>query len=83
MTSHEPQEYLEDILLSARLAIGYVANIAFADFESDVQKQDSVVRRLTIIGEAAGKLPGDIKRVWSVVQDDLPPLVAAIEAHLT
>lgn len=96
--------------MSARLAIEYVTDISFETFEADVQTQDSVVHRLEIIGEAAGRLPEsitvampdvpwvrirgmrhllvhqywetDIRRVWSVVHDDLPPLIAAIEAYL-
>ena len=110
MTSREPAEFLEDILVSARLAREYVAGLEFEAFQADIQSQDAVIHRLEIIGEAAGHLPSNLtdampdvpwarikgmrnlmvhqywdislKRVWAVVHDDLPPLIAAIEAHL-
>jgi len=45
--------YLADILDSARLAIGYLQGVEWARFAADVQLQDSVIRRLEVIGEAA------------------------------
>lgn len=108
MTSHDPLAYLEDILVSAKLASEYAASLTFQEFVDDIQKQDAVIHRLQIIGEAAGKLPSeisaaipdvpwsrmkgmrnliahhywsiDLKTVWSVVQEELSPLIAAIEA---
>ena len=48
-----------DILESARTILVYVAGITRQDFLRDTQVQDSVVRRLEIIGEAAGRIsPG-------------------------
>jgi len=44
---------LRDILEAARLIARYVSNTAEADFRTDTQKQDAVVRRIEIIGEAA------------------------------
>ncbi len=110
MTSRDPRQFLLDILDSARLAQSYVSGLTFATFEEAVQTQDAVIRRLEIIGEAAGNLPqevignipdvpwaqiramrnhlvhrywgADLQRVWVVIQDDLPPLIAAIEDYL-
>jgi len=48
--------YFLDILESARLALTYVQGLTEADFLADVQCQDSVIRRLEIIGEAARRL---------------------------
>jgi uncharacterized protein with HEPN domain len=45
--------FLQDILLSARLAISYLERTSVEEFAKDVQLQDSVIRRLEIIGEAA------------------------------
>lgn len=50
------REYLLDILESARLACEYVRGKTFQEFSSDVQCQDSVIRRLEIIGEAARRV---------------------------
>jgi uncharacterized protein with HEPN domain len=45
--------FLQDILASARLAISYLEDTSIERFAGDIQLQDSVVRRLEIIGEAA------------------------------
>ncbi len=45
--------YMVDILEAARLAISYVRGKSRDAFLADVQCQDSVIRRLEIIGEAA------------------------------
>jgi uncharacterized protein len=42
--------YLLDILKCARLALSYVAGVTEEAFLDDVQLQDSVIRRLEIIG---------------------------------
>lgn len=48
--------YLLDILTSARLIRTYVEGVARNEFLQDMKLQDSVIRRLGIIGEAAGKI---------------------------
>jgi len=48
--------YLLDILEAARLAISYIANKTEHEFYADIQCQDSVIRRLEIIGEAARRV---------------------------
>jgi uncharacterized protein with HEPN domain len=48
-----------DIPESARTIMAYVAGMTRQDFLRDTQVQDSVIRRLEIIGEAAGRIsPG-------------------------
>jgi uncharacterized protein with HEPN domain len=44
---------LRDILEAARLIATYVKNATETDFYADRQKQDAVIRRIEIIGEAA------------------------------
>ena len=44
---------LRDILEAARLIGTYVKNTTESDFYADKQKQDAVIRRIEIIGEAA------------------------------
>ena len=110
LTSRDPADFLNDILISARLAREYVAGMSFDDFFADGKTRDSVVHRLEIVGEAARNLPVGItaaipeipwarvrgmrnlmahhywdinlKRVWGVVHEDLPPMISAIEAYL-
>jgi uncharacterized protein with HEPN domain len=49
--------YLTDILDSVAKIERYTQTIDEAGFEHDTQIQDSVLRRLEIIGEAAKKIP--------------------------
>jgi uncharacterized protein with HEPN domain len=58
------EAYLRDILDSARLAIQYLAGSAWEDFARNVQVQDSVIRRIEVIGEAAGRVSRAGRRQW-------------------
>lgn len=44
---------LHDILRAAQLIATYVKDTSEAAFTGDVQKQDAIIRRIEIIGEAA------------------------------
>jgi len=48
--------YLFDILDAARLALSYTESTNEEAFYKDIQRQDSVIRRLEIIGEAARRI---------------------------
>ena len=48
--------HIVDIVGSARLVQAYLEGVAQEDFVRNVQLQDSVIRRLEIIGEAAGRV---------------------------
>lgn len=48
--------YLLDILDAAKLAMTYVRGITKDSFLCDTQCQDSVIRRIEIIGEAARRI---------------------------
>jgi uncharacterized protein with HEPN domain len=50
------ESYLFDILDSAQLAISYVAQLSWPEFQVNVELQDAVIRRIIIIGEAANQL---------------------------
>ncbi len=50
------EQYLLDILDSAELALEYVAGERFEKFMEDVRLQDAAIRRLEIMGEAAGRV---------------------------
>ena len=43
---------LQDIFTAAQLIASYIQGVTEADFRMNTQKQDAVVRRLEIIGEA-------------------------------
>jgi len=50
------QEYLLDMLEAAKLAVGYVSGVDREGFLQNTQLQDSVIRRLEVIGEAARRI---------------------------
>ena len=53
---------LRDVLEASRLIASYVKDTAEADFRADKQKQDAVVRRIEIIGEATAHLSEETRR---------------------
>jgi uncharacterized protein with HEPN domain len=53
---------LRDIMEASRLIAAYVRETAEADFRADTQKQDAVMRRIEIIGEAAAHLSEETRR---------------------
>ena len=48
---------LRDILEAARLIATYVKGASAGSFQADTQKQDAVMRRIEIIGEATSASP--------------------------
>ena len=48
--------YLLDIFKAAKLALNYLEGKRREEFLKDTQCQDAVIRRLEIIGEAAGRV---------------------------
>ncbi len=59
--------HLLDILDAARLALAYVRGLSKDAFLENIQVQDSVIRRIEIIGEAA-------RRVSAEGRDALPEI---------
>jgi uncharacterized protein with HEPN domain len=53
---------LRDILEASRLIASYVKGTTETDFRTDTQKQDAVVRRMEIIGEATAHLNEETRR---------------------
>lgn len=52
---------LQDILQAAELLGQYTAGLTAEEFAENIEKQDSVARRLEIIGEAVKGLPQDLR----------------------
>jgi uncharacterized protein with HEPN domain len=57
----EPEVFIEHILESIELIENYTANKTISDFIQSVQLQDSIIRRIEIIGEAVKNLPAEVK----------------------
>lgn len=59
--------YLRHMLDAVDRINGYVAGMAFSEFEADLMAQDAVIRQLSIIGEAA-------RHVSATMQGDHPEI---------
>lgn len=62
MSKREPRLLIQDILESIEKIRLYTKNYDFGAFESDNKTIDAVIRNLEIIGEAANKLPQEVKK---------------------
>jgi uncharacterized protein with HEPN domain len=57
----DPRLYLTHILESIDLVESYVEGVDIIAFSKDREKQDAVVRRLEIMGEAVKHLPAELR----------------------
>ena len=60
--------YLEDILTASGKILAYVGDTAYADLMKDEMRLDAIIRNFEIIGEAAGRVPEDIKEKYSSIE---------------
>lgn len=61
MSERSARLLLEDILSSAGKIVNYTAHLSFEQFIADDRTIDAVIRNFEIIGEAANRLPDEIK----------------------
>ena len=54
--------YLDDILESCRKIRRFTEGMSFEEFQRDVKTQDAVIRNFEVIGEAANRLPEEIRK---------------------
>lgn len=57
-------DYIWDLLNNARKAVAFVSGMTYQDFERDEKTQYAVIRALEILGEAAKKVPSDVKTAY-------------------
>jgi len=60
--------FVNDMLEAIALIEEYVSGVTEVNFSRDKEKQDSVIRRLMIIGEAATHVPDDIRVLSPEIQ---------------
>lgn len=56
--------YLNDILESSERIEEYCQNISEPEFYKSPEKQDAVLRRIQIIGDAAKHIPEEVRLKW-------------------
>ena len=61
MSKRKPDVYLQDILESINHIQRFLDGVSEEKFYKNVEKQDAVLRRLEIIGEAVKHLPEEIR----------------------
>lgn len=67
MSKRNLEVYLDDILESIQQIEDYLENVNEKEFYKDTQKQDAVLRRLEIIGEAVKQIPDGIRKEYQDV----------------
>lgn len=60
--SRDVRLYLNDIIECIDLIGNYTAGVNWDDFKGNPEKQDAVLRRLEIMGEAVKGIPADIRK---------------------
>lgn len=59
--------YIQDIWESILYIEEYIKHVNLIDFKNSTEKQDAVIRRLEIIGEAVKRVPDDIRKKYPSV----------------
>ncbi len=60
--------YLDDVLEAIEKIEKYTKGVSFESFSENAMISDAVVRNLEVIGEAAKKIPSEIKRKYPEVE---------------
>jgi len=61
MSSRKPRLLIEDIIEAGQKIILYTEGLSFDDFRNDSKTVDAVIRNFEVIGEAATRIPEEIK----------------------
>lgn len=64
MSKRSPQLLLEDIVESANKILTYTDGLSYEQFVADSKTTDAVIRNFEIIGEAANRLPEQIRNEY-------------------
>ena len=67
MKGKNPKVFLEDILESIERIEKYTKGKTLKEFLNDYEKQDAIIKRLEIIGEAVKNIPAEIKKKHSEI----------------
>lgn len=61
MSKRIPRLLIIDILSCIERIHEYTSGMSFHDFQNDSKTKDAVLRNITVIGEAANRLPNDFR----------------------
>lgn len=68
MSERSTELLLSDIIESAEKILRYCSGLSFEEFEKSDLVLDAVIRNFEIIGEAANRIPNDIKELHSGIE---------------
>jgi len=60
-------DYIQDIIDSIKETEEFTKELSFDDFKEDKKTVNAVIRSLEIMGEAAKKIPDDLRRKYSKI----------------
>ena len=60
-------DYIQDIIDSIKETEEFTKELSFDDFKQDKKTVNAVIRSLEIMGEAAKKIPDDLRRKYSKI----------------
>lgn len=55
------RDYLDDMVGAAKDVLEFTEDVTFAEFQRDRKTVNAVIRSLEVMGEAAKKVPGDMR----------------------
>ena len=61
MSDRNYADYIDDIKNSIQLILDFTSDLSFEDFQKDIKTQYAVIRCLEVIGEAAKRIPENIR----------------------
>jgi uncharacterized protein with HEPN domain len=67
MSKREWRFYIDDMLMFAKRVRTYSNGMDQEQFEADELRYDAILRNLELIGEAATRIPDDIRRSYSSI----------------
>ena len=84
MSKREPFLLIQDRLESIQKIKSYTLGMTWEDFQNDDKTIDAVIRNFEIIGEAANRVPNDIKDRneqinWHIFENSLKELQEQLE----
>ncbi len=84
MSKREPFLLIQDRLESIQKIKSYTLGMTWQDFQNDDKTIDAVIRNFEIIGEAANRVPNDIKDRneqinWHIIENSLKELQEQLE----
>lgn len=67
MKKRDFRDYVQDILESITEAREFIEGLGFEDFTRDKKSINAVVRSLEVIGEAAKKIPDNLREIYPLI----------------